>query len=1048
MQFGVLGPVEVITDRGVRVRVPELKVRLLLAHLLLHAGHAVTVDALVDRLWGERTPVDPKASLQAKVSQLRRVLADAESGGRELVVSEPGGYRIGVTEQALDSGRFAELLERVRSEPDAHERAALLDDAMALWRGPAFVEVADELTAQPVLARLNELWLSAAESRAEALLDLGEHLLLTGELDELAERHPLRERLRAAQMRALYLAGRPNEALAAFEDLRTRLRDELGADPAPELVELHQAVLRHGPELRTRPREPAVRSPLPTPATELIGREADLERVRALLDEDRLVSLVGIGGVGKTRLALAVAHEYDRRHEAGVRLVELDALPAGTAAESVADLVCRAFGRQAGASAGQAADTASDAKSRLLATVRGFTGLLVLDNCEHLLEAVAELVLATLAAAPELTVLATSREPLELSGEVLHPVEPLPTTGTASAVRLFTARASAVDPAFVLDERTEPLVRTICARLDGIPLALELAAARVRTLGVAGVAERLDDRLALLSGRRRDAPVRQRTLRATIDWSWELLTATEQTVLRRLSVFSGGCGLAAAEEVCGGSPATDVLDTVTRLVDRSLLVRNADGRYRLLEAVAEYAAERLAESGEAGELHRRFVAHCLALAERAAPRLRGREQRTWLTRLDEESANLGAALCRMDDADEGLRLVDALAWYWFLRGRPGQMSDAAELVLALPGGDPRLRASVRVWRAGMTAWADRNSELAPDGVAALAELGEGTTSQARARWFLAFACWGFGDMRVVTDWAGTALRTCRQNGDQWGCAAALATGATYAALRDELPAARRDAGEAERLFTALGDRWGRLQALDTLALVAEVTGDYPEAARLQANGLRIAEDLRLGPEVAGRLSGLGRVTMLTGDLGTARAQHERARKLAADQGNAALVGYAEFGLALTARRTGDLATAERLLLPWTAEEVASFATLTPFAELGFIAELRGDGRRALELHEAGYHRARAAGGGRRTIALALEGLAGAWSLLGEPERAAGLLGAADAARQAVGAPLPAAERLDVDRISERLRTALGERAFEESFAAGADRLPAELVGTG
>ncbi|MBK1786387.1 BTAD domain-containing putative transcriptional regulator [Prauserella cavernicola] len=1035
MRFGVLGAVEVRTEAGEPVRVPELKVRLLLAHLLVHADETVPLDALIERLWGERTPADPKASLQAKVSQLRRVLDDAEPGARELVVSGARGYRLAVPEAELDSGRFASLLERARAEADPRARAVSLDDALALWRGPAFADVEDSLAARPVITRLRDLWLVAVEDRAEVLLELGEHVLVAGELEQLLAEHPLRERLRAAQMRALYLADRPTEALAVFEELRARLRDEVGADPGPQLMALHQAVLRHSSELRPAPPARPVARTLPAPLTELVGRADDIDRVHELVHTGRLVTLVGPGGVGKTRLALAMAHELE-----GVWFVELDALPASGgdtgATGAVADAVCQAFGAKAGGHSGASADPVS----LLLDTVGGVAGVLVLDNAEHVVGGVAALVPPLLAAAPDLRLLVTSREPLDVGGELIHAVEPL---SPEASVELFASRASAADPGFVLDERTTEQAHAICARLDGLPLALELAAARVRGLGTSELAQRLDDRFAVLAGRRRDTPARQRTLRAVLDWSWDLLTGTERAVLRRLSVFSGGCTLDAAERVCADESAVDgvrVVDALARLVERSLVVRTASGRYRLLESVAAYAGERLADSGEGSAVRRGHVAYFLALAERAAPHLRGREQRVWLERLDADVANLRAVPAHAGVTD-ALRLADALAWYRFLRGRQGESVAAADSALAREGGPARLRAVVRVWRAGTARWLTRDA-LPGDDEELLSAFAPGSPELARASWFLAFSSVGFGDAEVACGYLRVALRTFRELGDDWGCAATLVTSARYAALRDDLSAVERDAGRAEDLFTELGDRWGRLQALDVLAGVAEVTGDYAEAARNHASALRIAQDLALWTEIAVRFAGLGRVMLLTGDLESAHAQHERARVLAVEQGNSSLAAYAEFGLALVARRRGHLAEAEELLARWLEPAaVHTFAALTPLAELGFIAELRGDGERARELHETGYRGALATGGGPRVLALALEGLAGAWSLLGEPERAARLLGAADAARGSVGAPLPPAERGDVDRIAERVRALLGEQAFAAAFADGARHAP-------
>lgn len=1109
VRFGVLGQLEVRTERDEPVRVPELKVRLLLGHLLLRSGEPVPVDRLIEELWGARPPADPKGAVQAKVSQLRRVLDDAEPGGRDLVVFDAAGYRLRVPGTAVDAGRFLELVERARAEGDARARAALLDDALNLWRGPAFADLGDALTAQPVVARLHDQRIAAVEERAETLLALGEHVLLADELAEVAARHPLRERMRAAQMRALYRSGRGHEALVVFEELRTGLRDELGADPSPELVELHREMLRHSPSLRSAPVPSAGYRPppLPAPLTRLIGRDEDVERVVARLAGARLVTLTGFGGVGKTRLALAAAARWAERLSDGVRFAELAGLGAGESVAAVAGVIGTALGAKAGTSVGAGAGSA-DALAQLISVIGDVRGLLVLDNCEHLTGAAAEVAGRVLAAAPGLVVLATSREPLGLAGEALFPVAPLPPSGAAL---LFAERAADADPGFVLDEHTEPQVLAICESLDGIPLALELAAARLPGLGLGELTVRLCDRFRTLSAPRPGVPERQRTLWSMIDWSWSLLTEPEQVVLRRLSVFAGGCALEAAEEVCAersrasvespcaegnaiaaegdstaakreGVPASggdggvsgsgpsvrgpegfgheggarvgggaesgagiavaDVAGVMARLVDRSLLVRADGDRYRLLESVREYAGKRLAEAGEDERFGERHAEYFLGFAECAEPGLRGREQGTWLRALDAEEANMQAALAR-SPVDRRLRLVDALAWYWFLRGRPGVALDAADAALALPGGDDDVRAGVTVWRTGLALWSRPGAAVEDEGQAALDLLGPDNPRRARAHWFLSFARWGFGDMGVATRWAEVALAACRAAGDEWGCAAALSTLASYASLRDDIATARRDARRAEELFAALGDRWGRLQALDTLAGTSEILGDYAEAIRLQSTGLRIAEDLSFDPEIAGRLSALGRVIMLTGDLDTAYAHHERARALAVNQGNAGLIGYAEFGMALVARRRGDLTTAERLLTPWVTGERASdtFAALTPLAELGFIAELRGDGATALGLHEQGYRMALATGGGPRALALALEGMAGAKTLLGDPDSAARLLGAADAARRSVGAPLPSAERFDVDRITGAARKSLGADGFDAAFAEGATSPP-------
>ncbi|MGC5009612.1 BTAD domain-containing putative transcriptional regulator [Streptosporangium sp. DT93] len=1130
MRFGVLGPLAVWTADGTPVTVPGVKVRTLLAVLLVHEGRPVPADRLIDDLWGESPPGNPAGALSAKVSQLRRVLEDAEPGARETVVSPPPGYVLRAGADAVDAHRFRSLADeadKAGRAGDPRSRAALLTGALALWRGPALADFADEPFARSVITLLNERWLTACEDLAETRLVLGEHHGVVAELGELVGRYPLRERLRAAYMTALYRSGRQSEALDGYEELRAHLADELGLDPGADLVALHRAILVRDPALDppAAPRDPMAgpATNLPAPLGPLIGRDEATAGIGDLLRTDRLVTLTGPGGVGKTRLAVEVARLRAGDFPDGVWLVELAALGrpgSGDAAgpkdgvDSTAGEVMRVLGVRDTASAG---GTPPD---HLAGALRPRRLLLVLDNCEHLVDPVAELVEVLLRAAPGLRVLATSQEPLALTGEVVWNVPPLETPAAATdpaslerlgSVRLFVARARAADRGFTLDAATAPAVATLCRRLDGIPLALELAATRVRSLGVTGLAERLDDRFRLLATGHRGAPPRQRTLQAMIDWSWDLLGDPERLVLRRLAVHADGCSLDGAEAVCGADdlPEADVADPLARLVDRSLVtvVHGADGpRYRLLESVSAYCLLRLREAGETARLRERHRRHYTALAEHAAPRLYGHDQQRWLRRLDAENANLQVALdgaVAAGDAEQALRLVNALAWYWFLRGRTGEAERslaAALAVPALPPGTPTvspgtptapagapsvpagapsvpagetpvalgktsarpdatsadtpagraaaLRPRVLVWQAGIALLRGRTTDRAA-AMRLYEDVGD-PAERARAQWFLAFCGMGAGDLALCEDLLDRALTAFDALGDRWGTAATLVARAQYAHVRGDLAALERDSERGAELFDELGDRWGRLQATEWLGGLAEMTGDHERAERLQDEGLRMAEELELWPEVAGRLAWLGWIALQRGDHARARTCGERAARLAAEQCHRSTQIFAETVLGYAARKEGrfDAATTHlRTVLAWTPrrDDGTDHAMHEPMilAELGFVAEQLGDAEAARALHLEGLTVARGLDASR-DVTRALEGLAGALSLAGSHDRAARLLGAAAAARRSTAMPPAPAEQDDVDRITDRVRDALGEDGLAAGLERGGGLAPGEI----
>ncbi|WP_327638995.1 tetratricopeptide repeat protein [Kribbella sp. NBC_00482] len=937
MYFGVLGPLLVRTDTGVPVAVPDTKVRTLLLDLLANQGRPVSADRLIDDLWGTRPPRNATGTLQARVSQLRTTLDRAEPGARSLVQHGPAGYTL--TADVVDSNLF-----------EQHVRTGRLPEALALWRGQPY---ADHEFARATREHLEDLYLTAIEQ----LSDRGDDVLR--QTIALVQQRPLDERLHAVHLKALYRAGRQHEALDQYAELRTALAEELGADPGPELAELHQAILRHEPSLR-RP------TALPEPLNDLIGRADTLAEAQEQLAGNRLMTLVGPGGVGKTRLALELG-----RNATNACLVELAPLRQG----DVLDALATALGLR---------DESTDLLPRLLDSLSSRQLLLILDNCEHL--DLADLVRRLLAAAPGLRVLATSREPLGLTGERVLDVPPLT---AAAAEELFQARAGVTDD-----------VTAICERLDGIPLALELAATRVRALGVQGLAKRLDDRFRLLTGGK-GGPERQRTLRATIDWSWDLLDAEERQMLRRLAVQAGTFSPEAAAEV---SDLPEQL--LLALVDKSLVVASG-GRYRLLESVAAYSLERLSEAGEETAVRNRHAAYYLALARQAD--LHGPGQREWLLRLDQEAANFRAA-------PPSLELATALAWYRYLRGRLGEARRTLAAALALPDQEPALRAQAMVWLAGMAATDAQATDVAEAGEEALRAVGD----DPRALWFLTMTRWAYGDAEVLFTRIDRTIEAFTERGDRWGLAAALSTRSQLHIVRADLGAMRRDSLRSLELFDALDDDWGRLQATYALIVAAEISGDYPTATAYLEDAVRRAEDLGLWAEVSFRTAGLGRIALLTGDYARADELHERARQLAIEQSNKSAEEYAEVGLGLAARRQGRLDDAERHFTKWLRwltqiGGTPGIAFITN--QLGYIAEQRGDLTTARTLHQRALELARRFGD-QRAIALALEGLAGAAE---DPGRALELLAEAAALRQQIGVPLPPGERFDVDRITSRAK---------------------------
>ncbi|MGW8553323.1 AfsR/SARP family transcriptional regulator [Streptomyces tubercidicus] len=937
MHYGILGTTQAGRADGTPVALGGARLRALLAALALRPGRALSPELLIGDVWGADPPADAAGALQALVGRLRRALGHAE------IASVDGGYRLCAGPDAVDLHRFERLAAeggRALAEADPARAAALLDDALALWRGPVLADLPD---AGVEVARAERRRLDAQCSRLAADLALGRATQALPTLLALCEEHPLDEPLQALRLHALRAAGRTAEALAAYEEIRIGLADSLGADPGPELRTLHAELLRPQPTnpppaqppapaptpgapatalaLAPAPNgadpEPPAASPPAAPApfaaaprtrpgnlrarlTSFVGRDADLAAIRADLAAHRLVTLLGPGGAGKTRLSqegaeTAAAASPDAWPH-GVWLAELAPVDDP---QTVPEAVLTALGARETVVRGTTADglraaadpTALDPLARLAEHCAGRRMLLVLDNCEHVIDAAAELAERLLADCPGVTVLATSREPLAVPGEVLRPVEPLP---DPVALRLLADRGAAARPGFRVED--DPAACTeICRRLDGLPLAIELAAARLRLLSPRQLADRLDDRFRLLTSGSRTLLPRQQTLRAVVDWSWELTDEPERAVLRRLSVFAGGCDLAAAEEVCAGDgvDGREVAALLGSLIDKSLVVAAPAGegygaggsagaggqmRYRLLETVGEYAGERLDEAGERAGAERRHLVAYRELARTTDPLLRGPGQRAGMEQLELEHDNLRTALRRAlaaRDEHEALCLVLSLQWFWSLRDHRSDARHWATAAAALgpnpfaapvepapdlherpidcppPMAPELLLEARREVRLVVLSSMDSDIEALHDPVmkeqlaGILTAYRSGMPQTCRVpgvMWH--YAVLMTGRFEKLAELVDGAVRACRDLGYDWELAYVLQLRSKF--FNDhpgQLAQAARDADEALRLFRRIGDTWGAAEALSGRGENHERRGAYEAAAADYRAAMGHAEDL-------------------------------------------------------------------------------------------------------------------------------------------------------------------------------------------------------------
>ncbi len=917
MDFRILGPLEAVADGRV-VALKAAKPRALLAILLLHAGEPVASDRLIEDLWAGRPPATAAKVLQTYVSQLRKALGD------DVIVTGPAGYELRVEPGGLDLHRFERLATEARgAEPRA--AAQSLREALALWRGPPLVEFAYEPWAQGEIGRLVELHLSALQDRIDADLALGRAGELVGELERLVAEHPLSERLRGQLMLALYRSGRQAEALDAYRSARATLVEQLGIEPGAALRRLERAILDQDPELDVASVAPDTGSAprLRARSTSFIGRSREQREIRSLLGraDVRLLTLTGAAGTGKTRLAVEATAGLDAEFPGGVVFVEL--APIGDA-DLVATTIADALGLTERPGRGLL--------EAVVASLRSRRALLVLDNFEQVLDAAAMLA-ELLAGAPGLTLLVTSRAPLDISEERIYPVPALQLPDPSrpfevgrlrrtEAVRLFAARARDIRPDFELSELNADAVAELCVRLDGLPLALELAAARIKLLSPRDVLERLGVRLEVLKAEPgAGLPERHRTLRAAIAWSYDLLGAEEQALFTSLGVFAGGFTLDGAKAIAGDLEL-DVVAGVESLLNNSLLrtepMAAGEPRFGMLETIREYAVERLQERGDGPAVRRRHAGFYLRIAEAAEPALLGPQQLSWLERLDAERDNLRAALtwaAEAGEADIGLWTGAALWRYWQLRGFESEGRERLEDLLALGLGSEEARAKAL----------SRTASLA----------------------FVK------GDHEAVCRYGDASLPVFRRLGDDAGLVYTLGFLSNSALALGQLDRARLLTEEAVEVARGSGDPMIESYAHYNAGVVRAWHGELDEAERLIEESVRGARQLGNLRSVANWGRSLGGIAVARRDYASARSPFEESLALHRTLDDSWGISHSLTSLALLLVEAREDAAARSLVAESVALELKSGDWPGIVFNLEVCARLaaaRGDRHRAVRLY--------------------------------------------------------------------------------------------------
>ncbi|MDC0773127.1 AfsR/SARP family transcriptional regulator [Streptomyces sp. HD] len=1117
MRYRILGVTQAEDSHGTVVPIGGPRLRALLTALALRPGHITTPDTLIDEIWSGAPPQDAPAALQALIARLRRAL------GKDTVTSAPGGYRLTATRDDVDLFVFEHLVHEgttALDRDDPSTAAETLTTALALWRGPALADLPERTTAA---THPEALRLEATRARIEADLRLGRAHNAVPELRQLTKAHPYDEPLHALLIRALRDTARPADALAAYETARHTLADGLGTDPGPELRALHTELLTPARAEATRaattnatgettggtphavtgeaspaaqqqphPQQPTPHHPhhshhpertgnLRPRLTSFVGRELELDAIRSELHRARLVTLTGPGGSGKTRLAEEAAAGLPQAW-----LVELAPLDRP---EAVPGAVVNALGlRETVLMTNDLTAPQDDPIALLIEYCAPRSQLLILDNCEHVIDAAATLAETLLTRCPGLTVLATSREPLGVPGELVRPVEPLLPD---QAHRLFAERAAAVRTAadaVLRDQRDEEAVAEICRRLDGLPLAIELAAARLRLLTPRQIADRLDDRFRLLTSGSRTVLPRQQTLRAVVDWSWELLDERERTVLREVSVFAGGWDLAAAEAVCTGPTTADLIGA---LVDKSLIVATpyerdgSDGmRYRMLETIHEYAVERAAEAPElrlaAEHRHRAWVR---GLVEEADPRLRSAGQLPWISRLETELDNIRAALDRTlmaGDEQEATVIGLAMGWFWWLRNyrhegatwidrilrlgtasdttdsattptAPPASSDPIDAFLATPEDSPQdplhiQRMNLRLLHVFLKSETEPIDALLDERmrrylIRVRDFFQRGGPLAARLPGLLwPLIAFFLSSSRVIKADMDVAVANCRAHGGDWEVGVLLMF-RTHMAVDSpgDLAGIDDDLAELRVLSRRVGDRWMRAQVCSAVGETAMSRSRFEEAKSEYEEALRLAHEVGAYAETPFLVARLAEIAYRSGDRTAALAALDEASAGADRYGVAdsrAFVLLLRAHIALDdedSARAREMCEAARSEIARGTPPPQFIAMLNALDAMVVTAE-SGPARGLPRLADA-LHLAVEEGCADVITAALADSAADLLGRLGDHPRAVRLLAASEHWRR--GNPRPLPERTRAERTEAAARTALGTDWFAAEHSRGA-----------